>query len=251
MVVIPISGVAEIHLITMANTRTDMPSPPRTLTAFTQRFIAPHQPSLSSFALAGLLLSMMRMLLLFTNFLRHVPSVTICGGYLEDTAGSLSIFVLVYVGLTGEAARVSGLIDSTLKIAPLSLTLPFTLTAYLFVAHTLSAPDQALETALLAGTVTALVGLFCVVDARARDNNGMTALHIVSSHRRLKAAEFLLENAADVNAYDNEQYTPLYYMSGTPPPMPTLHPRRTKPSDGLMSTLTCIRGTNPTRLCYK
>ena len=49
-----------------------------------------------------------------------------------------------------------------LKIAPLTLTLPFSLITYLFVAHTLGAPDQALEAALLAGTVTALVGLFCV-----------------------------------------------------------------------------------------
>jgi len=45
-----------------------------------------------------------------------------------------------------------------LRIAPLTLTLPFALTAYLFVAHTLGAPDQALSAALLSGTVTALVG---------------------------------------------------------------------------------------------
>jgi hypothetical protein len=32
----------------------------------------------------------------------------------------------------------------------------------LFVAHTLGAPDQALQAVLHAGTVTALVGLFCV-----------------------------------------------------------------------------------------
>jgi len=51
---------------------------------------------------------------------------------------------------------------SLLRIAPLTLTLPFALTAYLFVAHTLGAPDQALSAALLSGTVTALVGLFCV-----------------------------------------------------------------------------------------
>lgn len=49
-----------------------------------------------------------------------------------------------------------------LRIAPLTLTLPFALSAYLFVAHTLAAPDQALAAALLAGTVTALVGMFCV-----------------------------------------------------------------------------------------
>jgi hypothetical protein len=49
-----------------------------------------------------------------------------------------------------------------LGIAPLTLTLPLALKAYLFVAHTLEAPDQALEAALLAGSITAPVGLFCV-----------------------------------------------------------------------------------------
>ncbi|KAG6842725.1 hypothetical protein H0H93_003662, partial [Arthromyces matolae] len=43
-----------------------------------------------------------------------------------------------------------------LTIAPLTLTFPFTLTTYLFVAHTLNAPDQALNAALLAGGVTAV-----------------------------------------------------------------------------------------------
>ncbi|KAH9980955.1 plasma-membrane choline transporter-domain-containing protein [Lactifluus volemus] len=156
------------------------------------------QPSLGSVALAGLLLTLMRMLLLFTIFLRRVPvylplslriytgPLLYAAGYLEDAAGSLSKFALVYVGLTGEgfwvsARRARALVSAAesgpgrfrknfkseapltlLKIAPLSLTLPFALTAYLFVAHTLGAPDQALEAALLAGTVTALVGLFCV-----------------------------------------------------------------------------------------
>jgi hypothetical protein len=49
-----------------------------------------------------------------------------------------------------------------LTVAPLTLTFPFALTTYLFVAHTLDAPDQALGAAVLAGGVTALVGLFCV-----------------------------------------------------------------------------------------
>ena len=50
-----------------------------------------------------------------------------------------------------------------LTIAPLTLTFPAALAAYLFVAHTLGAPGgAALEAALLAGGVTALVGLFCV-----------------------------------------------------------------------------------------
>lgn len=49
-----------------------------------------------------------------------------------------------------------------LTVAPLTLTFPFALSTYLFVAHTLSAPEQALGASLLAGGVTALVGLFCV-----------------------------------------------------------------------------------------
>lgn len=49
-----------------------------------------------------------------------------------------------------------------LTVAPLTLTFPFSLTTYLFVAHTLNVPDQALPAALLAGGITALVGLFAV-----------------------------------------------------------------------------------------
>lgn len=49
-----------------------------------------------------------------------------------------------------------------LAYAPLTLTLPFALTTYLFVAHTLGAPQYAFSAAILGGAVTALVGLFCV-----------------------------------------------------------------------------------------
>jgi len=49
-----------------------------------------------------------------------------------------------------------------LTYAPLTLTLPFALTTYLFVAHTLGAPEHALSAAILGGGVTALVGFFCV-----------------------------------------------------------------------------------------
>ena len=60
------------------------------------------QPSLSSIALAGLLLTLTRMLLLLTVFLRQVPvylpivlriysgPLLYAAGYLEDAAGSLS-----------------------------------------------------------------------------------------------------------------------------------------------------------------
>jgi Plasma-membrane choline transporter len=49
-----------------------------------------------------------------------------------------------------------------LTYAPLTLTFPFALATYLFVAHTLNAPNQALSAAMLAGGVASLVGLFCV-----------------------------------------------------------------------------------------
>lgn len=49
-----------------------------------------------------------------------------------------------------------------MTVAPLTLSFPFALLTYLFVAHTLGSPDSALGASVLAGTVTALVGLFCV-----------------------------------------------------------------------------------------
>jgi hypothetical protein len=49
-----------------------------------------------------------------------------------------------------------------LTISPLTLSFPFALLTYLFVAHTIGAPNEAFGAALLAGGVTALVGLFCV-----------------------------------------------------------------------------------------
>lgn len=49
-----------------------------------------------------------------------------------------------------------------LTISPLTLSFPFALLTYLFVAHTIGAPNEAFGAGLLAGGVTALVGLFCV-----------------------------------------------------------------------------------------
>ncbi|EPQ57841.1 hypothetical protein GLOTRDRAFT_136691 [Gloeophyllum trabeum ATCC 11539] len=113
-------------------------------------------------------------------------------GFLEGKASSMSTYALCYVGLTGQpfwrAAERSGELTwnvggesrdprqpgryrrrfksepplTLLTVAPLTLTFPFALTTYLFVAHTLNAPDSALGAALLGGGVTALVGVFCV-----------------------------------------------------------------------------------------
>ncbi|KAG7092974.1 hypothetical protein E1B28_009275 [Marasmius oreades] len=106
-------------------------------------------------------------------------------GYLEGVTLNLSKYAVIYAGLTGEEFWVSARRGSALTAmvasksggvgrvkepplalltlgAPLTLTFPFALAAYLFVAHTLNAPHEALGTAVLAGGVTALVGTFCV-----------------------------------------------------------------------------------------
>jgi len=100
---------------------------------------------------------------------------------------SFSKYALVYTGLTGDpflpsarrARALTAAVESSgagrfrrkfkaepqltmLTYTPLTLTFPFALMTYLFVAHTLNAPNSALGAALLAGGVTALVGLFCV-----------------------------------------------------------------------------------------
>ncbi|KAG1761545.1 plasma-membrane choline transporter-domain-containing protein [Suillus occidentalis] len=107
--------------------------------------------------------------------------------YLESVTTSLSKYALVYTGLTGDhffvsarrARALTAAVETAsagryrkkfktepplrmLTYAPLTLTFPFALMTYLFVAHTLDAPDYALGASLLAGGVTALVGLFCV-----------------------------------------------------------------------------------------
>ncbi|KAF8550443.1 hypothetical protein OG21DRAFT_1499790 [Imleria badia] len=108
-------------------------------------------------------------------------------GYLETVTTSFSKYALVYTGLTGDpflpsarrARALTAAVESAevgrfrrkfktepqltmLTYTPLTLTFPFALMTYLFVAHTLGAPDSALGAAVLAGGVTALVGLFCV-----------------------------------------------------------------------------------------
>jgi hypothetical protein len=78
------------------------------------------QLSLGSIMLTALLLTLTRMLLLVTVFLRCVPvylPITLQSiymglllfavGYLDDTAGSLSKYALVYVRVTGEGFWVS------------------------------------------------------------------------------------------------------------------------------------------------
>ncbi|KAG6887571.1 hypothetical protein C0992_011769 [Termitomyces sp. T32_za158] len=156
-------------------------------------------PALGTIALSALILTSVRVLTLILIFLNRLPvyiparafflvtGIRMVVGYLEGVTTALSKYALVYAGLTGDpfmssARRAQALTNGVeaktgrnarrgfgtepplllLTIAPLTLTFPFALTTYLFVAHTLNAPDSALSAALLAGGVTAIVGLFCV-----------------------------------------------------------------------------------------
>ncbi|KAF9014234.1 plasma-membrane choline transporter-domain-containing protein [Cyathus striatus] len=146
-------------------------------------------PSLGSIALSSLILTLLRLLTLdvpYSTF-RLIPfaltGVRWTVAYIERVTDAMSAYALVYVGITGDrfwdsARRSRALVRSVeqergrrvkneppislLTVAPLTLTVPFALLTYLFVAHTLDAPNQALGAALLAGGVTALVGNFCV-----------------------------------------------------------------------------------------
>ncbi|KDQ50222.1 hypothetical protein JAAARDRAFT_142283 [Jaapia argillacea MUCL 33604] len=175
------------------------PPPPTSTHTIHAALTRSTQPSLGSITLSALILTSIRLLVLLSTFLRIIPHylpvqlrpvAMVCGlaaTYLESATGTLSGYALVYVGLTGDrfwvGARRSRVLVGVaeggqggrykkrfqteppltlLTIAPLTLTFPFALTTYLFVAHTLGAPEQALGAAVLAGGVTALVGLFCV-----------------------------------------------------------------------------------------
>ncbi|KAI0031487.1 plasma-membrane choline transporter-domain-containing protein, partial [Vararia minispora EC-137] len=176
------------------------PPPQATHTIHASLYRATH-PSLGTIALSALLLACVRMLSATALLLRRAPAylplsvkiyagpviygMGIAAGWLENWVGRFGHYVLVYVGITGagfwaSVGRSAGLtaVDkraetwrrrfqtepplTLLTVTPLTLTLPFALSTYLFVARTLNAPDQALEAAFLAGGVTALVGLFCV-----------------------------------------------------------------------------------------
>ncbi|TEB18941.1 hypothetical protein FA13DRAFT_1647602 [Coprinellus micaceus] len=179
-----------------------MPPPPPTSThTIHSALFRATGPSLGTTVLAALILTIIRLLTLFTIFLQRLPvylPVRIVGivlpairflvGYIEGATTALSKYALVYAGLTGDnfmgSARRSRVLTSIvenslrardrrrglgkeppltlLTVSPLTLTFPFALITYIFVAHTLNAPNQALGAAILAGGVTALVGLFCV-----------------------------------------------------------------------------------------
>ncbi|CAL1705394.1 unnamed protein product [Somion occarium] len=173
--------------------------PPMSTHTIHASLVRASQPSLGSIVLSALIITGIRLLGLICIGLRALPAYLppymrfvsvgagMAVGYLEATTNTLSTYALVYTGLTGDpfmpsarrAQALTGAVQSAslaryrrkfkteppltmLTVAPLTLTFPFALATYLFVAHTLGAPDQALAASLLAGVVTALVGLFCV-----------------------------------------------------------------------------------------
>ncbi|KAH8106921.1 plasma-membrane choline transporter-domain-containing protein [Cristinia sonorae] len=175
------------------------PPPPTSTHTIHAALTRASQPSLGSIVLSALIHAAIRLLGFAVVGLRALPYylppymrfVSVGAGmavrYLETVTGTLSTYALIYTGLTGDpfmhSARRSRALTSAvqesslaryrnkfkteppltmLTVAPLTLTFPFALTTYLFVAHTLNAPDQALAASLLAGAITALVGLFCV-----------------------------------------------------------------------------------------
>ncbi|KAK0211275.1 plasma-membrane choline transporter-domain-containing protein [Desarmillaria ectypa] len=169
-----------------------LPPPPMSTHTIHAALTRSTGPSLGTVALSALILTVVRLLTLLTLFFERLPlymparalflvtGIRVVVGFLEGITTALSKYALVYVGITGDpfmpsARRARALTNKAgkrgfsaeppltlLTVAPLTLTFPFALSTYLFVAHTLNAPDQALGAALLAGGVTALVGLFCV-----------------------------------------------------------------------------------------
>ncbi|KAF8638649.1 hypothetical protein AX17_002052 [Amanita inopinata Kibby_2008] len=175
------------------------PQPPTSTHTIHAAIIRSTGLSIGTIALSALLLTIIRILASLTMLLcrlsPYIPpraffiisGVRMVINYLETVTTALSKYALVYAGLTGDpfmhcARRAKALTASVegkigqygrrkitsepplmlLTITPLTMTFPFALTTYLFVAHTLNAPEQALGAALLAAGVTALVGLFCV-----------------------------------------------------------------------------------------
>ncbi|KAH9931710.1 plasma-membrane choline transporter-domain-containing protein [Epithele typhae] len=175
------------------------PTPPASTHTIHAALMRSSQPSIGTIVLSALIVTSIRIMGLLILALRALPAylppymriVTVGAGmavsYLESANSSLSTYALIYTGLTGDAffpsARrshaLTGAVESAslanyrrrfkteppltlLTVAPLTLTFPFALITYLFVAHTLGAPDSALSASLLAGGVTALVGVFCI-----------------------------------------------------------------------------------------
>ncbi|EKM82336.1 hypothetical protein AGABI1DRAFT_33892 [Agaricus bisporus var. burnettii JB137-S8] len=175
-----------------------LPQPPMSTHTIHAAAVRSTGSSLGTVCLSALILTIIRLLTLFTLFLERLPAyippraffltngIRVAVGYLDGVTTALSKYALVYTGMTGDpfmpsARRARALTTAIetrvdrgrkkgrseppltlLTVAPLTLSFPFSLLTYIFVAHTIGAPNQALGASVLAGGVTALVGLFCV-----------------------------------------------------------------------------------------
>ncbi|KIY46304.1 hypothetical protein FISHEDRAFT_75739 [Fistulina hepatica ATCC 64428] len=110
-----------------------------------------------------------------------VPLLSWLIGRLQSVGDGISQYALVYAGMTGQdfwnAARRSGVLTqmnalsylthtparplSRLALSTYVFAFPIALSTYLFVAHTLESPHEALGAAVLAGGVTLLVSDVC------------------------------------------------------------------------------------------
>ncbi len=52
-------------------------------------------------------------------------------------------------------------------------------------------------------------------DVNAKDDTGMTPLHLAAMYGRKEIAELLIAKGADVNAKDDARWTPLHYAGGS------------------------------------
>ena len=164
------------------SSRTLPPPPPGSTHTIHSALYRASQPSFGTICLSALILAVVRFLGLVCIGLRALPAylppylrfvslgATMAVSYLENVTSTLSTYALAYVGLTGDpffpsARRARALTgaaeESTLSryrrkfkteppltmltFAPLTLTFPFSLSTYLFVAHTLDAPNEALS----------------------------------------------------------------------------------------------------------
>ncbi|EAU88963.2 hypothetical protein CC1G_10091 [Coprinopsis cinerea okayama7 len=166
------------------------PPPPTSTHTIHSALFRSTGPSLGTIVLSALILTSIRFLTLLTIALQRLPvylpvrivpiimpGIRWIVGYIDGVTTALSAYALVYAGLTGDPFMASARRSRVLvnggqnargrgmggrRVAKEVLTFPFALSTYLFVAHTLGAPNEALGAAVLAAGTTGLVGLFCV-----------------------------------------------------------------------------------------
>ncbi|KZT43990.1 hypothetical protein SISSUDRAFT_1057005 [Sistotremastrum suecicum HHB10207 ss-3] len=147
-------------------------------------------PSLGTICLSSLLLTICQSMNYLLRFIRYITTLPFMPAFLhpinipisilQSWIDSLSIYALIYAGLTGDpflnSARRSRaitsikrpgvvrrhytLLNTLLKLSALSSALVASLVAYLFTAHALGRPYHAPIAAFLAGLLTCLIAWF-------------------------------------------------------------------------------------------